>query len=61
MEISTFTELVVWQKAMDLLVDVYAITARYLRSEMFGLTFRTEREGAIETAPKAPLTRILTT
>ena len=43
MQINNFTELIVWQKAMDLLVDVYGITSKYPRSEIFGLTFQTNK------------------
>ena len=43
MEINNFTDLIVWQKAMNLLVDVYGITARYPTAERFGLTFQTNK------------------
>ena len=43
MQIDNFTDLIVWQKAIDLLVDVYGITSKYPRSEQFGLTFQTNK------------------
>ncbi len=42
-EIKNFTELIVWQRAMDLVIDVYRVTAMYPRSERFVLTVQTER------------------
>ena len=43
MQIKNFTELIVWQKSMNLLVDIYGITSRYPRDERFGLTFQTNK------------------
>jgi four helix bundle protein len=43
MQIDNFTDLIVWQKSMNLLVDVYGITSKYPRSERFGLTFQTNK------------------
>jgi four helix bundle protein len=43
MEIKNFTESIVWQRALDLIVDVYAITSKYPRSETFGLAFQTNK------------------
>ena len=43
MQINNFTELIVWQKSMNLLVDVYGVTSKYPRSEVFGLTFQTNK------------------
>lgn len=37
MEQSKFKELIVWQKSMDLVDDVYAIQRRFPKSEVFGL------------------------
>jgi four helix bundle protein len=45
MKILNFTDLRVWQKSMELVVAVYAITAKYPRSEQFGLTFQTNKSG----------------
>jgi four helix bundle protein len=43
MQIKHFTELQVWQRAMDLVVNVYRITDAYPRSELFALTAQTHR------------------
>lgn len=43
MPINNFTDLIVWQKSMDLVVDVYHITSKYPRDERFGLTFQTNK------------------
>lgn len=37
-KINSFEDLKVWQKAIDLSVEVYKVTADFPRSEMFGLT-----------------------
>ena len=38
-----YRDLIVWQKAMDLLVEVYAVTRLYPREERFGLAAHTRR------------------
>jgi four helix bundle protein len=38
-----FTDLKVWQRSMDLVVDLYRLTDRYPKSEMFVLTAHTRR------------------
>jgi four helix bundle protein len=38
-----FRDLTVWQRAMDLLVEVYAVTAQYPGEERFGLAAHTRR------------------
>jgi four helix bundle protein len=43
MALRTYKDLLVWQKAMDLLVDVYKVTARYPREERFGLAAHTRK------------------
>src|SRR5687768_12687208 len=43
MKITHFKELTVWQRAMDLVVDVYRLTETYPRSEMFVLTSHTRK------------------
>ena len=43
MPLRTFKDLVVWQKAMDLVVEVYKVTAHYRREERFGLAAHTRR------------------
>lgn len=41
--IRNHTDLIVWQKAMDLVVLVYGITKSYPREEQFGLTSQIRR------------------
>ncbi len=43
MAIATVTELKVWQRAMDLVVEVYALTDAYPPGERFGLTAQTRK------------------
>lgn len=43
MAIETYKDLIVWQKAMDLVVAVYALTENYPKSEMYGLTSQIRR------------------
>ena len=43
MALRSYKELVVWQKAMDLLVEVYRVTGRYPAEERFGLAAHTRR------------------
>jgi four helix bundle protein len=38
MAVKNYTELFAWQKAMDLVDAVYALSARFPREELFGLT-----------------------
>jgi hypothetical protein len=38
-----YQELIVWQKAMDLVVMVYRATAGFPREEMFGLTMQVRK------------------
>jgi four helix bundle protein len=41
--IKTFRDLIVWQKSMVVVTDVYRITGRFPREEMFGLTSQMRR------------------
>jgi len=41
--IRTFKDLLVWQKAMDLSVEVYRLTRHYPSHEMYGLTAETRK------------------
>jgi four helix bundle protein len=41
--IRTFKDLLVWQKAMDLAVEVYRLTKNYPRHERYGLTAETRK------------------
>ena len=44
-KITDFTDLKVWQRSMDLVVDLYSLTDLYPKSEMFVLTSHTRRTG----------------
>ncbi len=41
--INSYKELIVWQKAMELVVDVYKLTEGFPKSELYGLTSQTRR------------------
>lgn len=41
--IESHRDLIVWQKAMDLVVEVYALTARFPQNEMYRLTAQLTR------------------
>lgn len=43
MKITTYKELVVWQKAMDLVINIYAITEKFPKSEIYSLTSQMRR------------------
>ncbi len=43
--IKSFRDLIVWQKSMDLAVQVYEATAKFPREEVFGLTSQMRRAG----------------
>lgn len=43
MAIQSYRDLVVWQKAMDLVVHCYAITAKFPKSEIYGITSQIRR------------------
>jgi four helix bundle protein len=63
LEIQDFKDLYVWQRSMDLVLDVYRITETYPRHELFNLTTQTRKsaisipsnvaEGANRHAPAA--------
>jgi four helix bundle protein len=38
-----FRDLLVWQKAMNLVIQIYAITRRFPKEELFGLTSQMRR------------------
>ena len=42
-EISSHRDLLVWQQAMDLAVDVYEATRSWPKDEMYGLTAQARR------------------
>lgn len=39
----SYKDLIVWQKSMDLVVEVYALTEKFPKSEMYGLTSQMRR------------------
>lgn len=41
--LSSYRELIVWQKAIEMVSDVYRITRSFPRNEMFGLTAQMRR------------------
>ncbi len=41
-----FRELIVWQKAHQLTLDIYRVTSRFPKDEMFGLTSQLRRAAA---------------
>ena len=43
MEIKNFTDLYVWRRSMDLVVDVYRLTEQFPKSELFVLTAQTHK------------------
>ncbi len=43
MSIQSYRDLIVWQKAMNLVVAVYELTDQFPKSEMFGLTSQMRR------------------
>ena len=44
-QVTSYRDLIVWQKAMDLANLVYEITRRFPASEQFGLTFQMRKAG----------------
>jgi four helix bundle protein len=42
-KIQSYKELIVWQKAMDLTMEVYKLTAQYPKSEIYGLISQSRR------------------
>lgn len=43
MSIKSFTELIVWQKAHQLVLDIYKVTQEFPREEIYGLTSQIRR------------------
>lgn len=43
MGVKTYRDLVAWQKAMDLVVEVYRVSAQFPRAELYGLTSQIRR------------------
>lgn len=42
-EIQSFKDLKIWQVGMDIVADVYELTKKFPREEMYGLTSQTRR------------------
>ena len=42
-EINTYKDLIVWQKSMDLVVEIYSLTKSFPRTEIYGLTSQMRR------------------
>ena len=42
-KISTYRELIVWQKSMDLVVSIYALTEQFPKTEVYSLTAQMRR------------------
>lgn len=43
MKVKTYQELIVWQKAMDLVEEVYKVSRSFPREEIYGLTSQVRR------------------
>lgn len=43
MEITSYRDLTVWKKSMELVITVYALTDKFPHSEMYGLTSQMRR------------------
>ena len=43
MKVKKYSELIVWQKAMDLTCEVYSATRRFPKEEIYGLTAQLRR------------------
>ena len=41
--VNSYQDLIVWQRAMDLVVEIYEISEKYPNSELYGLTSQTRR------------------
>jgi len=42
-KINTYKDLIVWQKSMDLVVEIYKLTEYFPKSEIYGLTSQMKR------------------
>ncbi len=42
-KMGTYKDLIVWQKAMDLVVEIYKLTDQYPKSELYGLAAHTRK------------------
>lgn len=50
MKVRHYQELIVWQKAMDLVEDVYEVSKAFPREETYGLTSQL-RKAAVQSPP----------
>lgn len=41
--VKTYKDLIVWQRAMELVVEIYALTEQFPREEIYGLTSQMRR------------------
>jgi four helix bundle protein len=41
--IKTYKDMIVWQKAIELVIEVYALTKKFPQEEIFGLTSQMRR------------------
>lgn len=45
MAVKSYRDLVAWQKAMELVTEIYRVTQRFPKEEMFGLTSQLRKAG----------------
>ena len=43
MKINSYKELIVWQKSIDLVIEIYSLTEYFPKSEIYGLTSQMRR------------------
>lgn len=43
MKTQSFTDLIVWQKARELIIEVYVVSQKFLKSEIFSLTYQIKK------------------
>ncbi len=42
-KIVSYRDLLIWQKSMDLIVDIYKVSAKFSKEEIYGLTAQISR------------------
>jgi four helix bundle protein len=42
-KIVSYRDLLIWQKSMDLIVDIYKVSAKFSKEEIYGLTAQIRR------------------
>jgi four helix bundle protein len=45
MKVKNYQDLIVWQKAMDLVVEIYSLSRTFPREELYGLTSQVRKAG----------------